>query len=424
MTAQGRPRTGKADASTPRGGGEFAVNVVPLLGASIGASFGLGLLTPVYSILFRALEQEFHWSKAAAAASLVALPLTALTLPIIGRLLDRFGVAAVALGSTLGLSACLFALSMMDGGLTQYYAISAVLAVLGGGAGPISYTRVIAQDFHKARGLALALALAGGAVTGMVAPILVSQAVVAEGWRHAYRLLALVTLAGGVLAVALIRGHRAKAPVVEAVSRAGRTVREALRMPSFWLLGAVLFLVSVACIGFFSQLQSIGIDKGLTPPQAAWMLSLLALSVIPSRLIVGWAFDVVDPRFAGAAALILAAAGALVVLLTPQGELWMFALGVVMIGASLGAEFDLMSFFCARCFGLKHYASIFGLLMAAFYIGYSVGGVGYGAVHDQTRSYAIALIGSALLLVLASLLLLALPRRPLTLPPGPHLAVV
>lgn len=406
-------QSGTGSPTSGAGRAEFGANLLPLIGSAIGASFGLGLLTPVSSIFFRALEQEFHWSKAAAAASLVAFVLTALALPVVGRLLDRFGAAAVAMGATLGLSACLFALSLMSGTLAQYYAISAVLAVVGVGAGPISYTRVIAHDFQAARGLALALALAGGAVTGMAVPIIVSQAIADDGWRHAYRMLAVVSLAGGLIAVALIRFRRATMEAPGPAPRIGRTVAEALRTPAFWLLSAVLFLVSVASIGFFSQLQSIGIEKGLSATEAALMISLLAFAVIPSRLAVGWALDVADPRLAGAAALMLAAAGALVVLLAPQGSPWVFALGVAMIAASIGAEFDMMSFFCAHCFGLKNYASIFGFLMGAFYVGFAVGGVGYGAAHDRTGGYGVALVGAAVCLALASGLLLALPRRPL-----------
>lgn len=404
------------EAHRPSGGAgraEFRANLIPLVGSAIGASFGLGLLTPVSSMFFRALESEFQWTKAAAATSLVAFVLTAAALPVIGWLLDRFGAAVVAFWSTLGLSACLFSLSLMSGALAQYYVISAVLAVVGVGAGPISYTRVIAHDFQDARGLALALALAGGAVTGMVVPLVISQVIAADGWRHAYRVLAWLSLAGGLLAVWLIRRRRTVTSVSRPSVLAGHSVREALRTRAFWLLSGVLFLVSVATIGFFSQLQSIGVEKGLSPQQAAWMASLLAFSVVPSRLLVGWALDALDPRLASAAALLVAAAGAIVILLAPQGSWGVFALGVVMIAASLGAEFDMMSFFCAHCFGLKNYASVFGFLMGAFYIGFAVGGVSYGAAHDWTGGYGAALAGAAACLVLGSGALIALPRRPL-----------
>jgi MFS family permease len=182
-------------------------------------------------------------------------------------------------------------------------------------------------------------------------------------------------------------------------------------------------LVSIASIGFFSQLQSIAVEKGLTASMAALMISLLALSVIPSRLLVGWALDLADPRIAGAAALMLGAAGALTVFLAPHAAVWLIALGVVLIGASIGAEFDLMSFFCARFFGLRNYALIYGLLMGFFYIGFAGGGIGYGLVHDHSGSYLGALAGAALFLAIASGLLLALPSRSVTSGPPSEVAL-
>jgi len=55
--------------------------VADLLGATIGLACGVGMYAPITSMFFRALETEFHWSKAAIAGALVALPLTGVVLP-------------------------------------------------------------------------------------------------------------------------------------------------------------------------------------------------------------------------------------------------------------------------------------------------------------------------------------------------------
>jgi MFS family permease len=365
------------------------------------------------SIFFLALEQSFHWTKAASATSLLTLPLTALSLPLIGRLLDRYGVAPVAFCSTLCFAACLFGLSLMSGAIVQFYALTLAMTVLGAATGPISYTRVVAAYFFKARGLALSLALVGSPVVSALIPIVVSGDIAANGWRHAYRMVSLITLVGGGIAAFLIGGARSSKALPDRRRLTGVSLRQALRMPAFWLLCASLLSFSVAGFGFDSQLQSIGVEKGLSPARASLMISLLSLSVIPSRLVVGWALDVVDPRLAGGAAFVLAAVGALVVSFSPHGSLAALSLGVLLIGTSFGAEFDLMSYFCAHCFGLKNYASIYGVIMSFFYIGFAAGGIAYGEVHDRTGSYLIALLASAVLLLLASVLLLPLPRQPL-----------
>lgn len=392
---------------------EFRAHGLRLLGASIGMGCGNSVYPTMASIFFLALEQSFHWTKAASATSLLTLPLTALSLPLIGRLLDRYGVAPVAFCSTLCFAACLFGLSLMSGAIVQFYALTLAMTVLGAATGPISYTRVVAAYFFKARGLALSLALVGSPVVSALIPIVVSGDIAANGWRHAYRMVSLITLVGGGIAAFLIGGARSSKALPDRRRLTGVSLRQALRMPAFWLLCASLLSFSVAGFGFDSQLQSIGVEKGLSPARASLMISLLSLSVIPSRLVVGWALDVVDPRLAGGAAFVLAAVGALVVSFSPHGSLAALSLGVLLIGTSFGAEFDLMSYFCAHCFGLKNYASIYGVIMSFFYIGFAAGGIAYGEVHDRTGSYLIALLASAVLLLLASVLLLPLPRQPL-----------
>jgi MFS family permease len=399
-------------------GAEFRAHGLRLLGSSLGLGCGAALYTPVTSLFFRALEHEFHWSKAASAASLVALPITALAMPVIGWLLELFGVAAVAFASTLCLSVCLFGLSEMSGALAQFYVLFLAMSVLGAGTGPISYTRVIAHDFRNARGLALSLSLLGPAAVGVVTPLVVSHAMAAEGWRFAYRLLALVSLAGGVFAAILVRRRRLDEGELSPSPATGCSLAEAVRKRSFWLLGPAMFLITVASFGFASQLQSIGVEKGLSPSGAALIISLVSFSVMVARLAVGWALDVIDPRSAGAGALMLAGLGAAIVLLAPNGSLWGISFGAALFGGSLGAEFDLVSFFCAYCFGLKNYASIFGVLMAFVYTGVAVGGMGYGALHDHTGNYDLPLAASSAMLILAGALFLALPAESADSRPG------
>jgi MFS family permease len=396
--------------SAERGSGnEFRANWVRLFGCSVGAGCGLGLYTPVASIFFRTLEHQFHWSKAASAASFIAYPVTALCLPLVGRLLDRFGAPIVVSSSILGLSGCLLGLSLMSGGLAQFYILFLATSLLGAGTTPISYTRITAAAFQKARGLALSLTLVGSAAISAVAPILISAAITTYGWRSGYRLLALITLGGGFLAMLLIRVPRPAGMRQAPLEPTGLPLGDALHTRAFWSLCIALLLLGMAGIGFFSQIQSIAVEKGLSPSEGALMASLLAAALIPGRIVVGWALDVVDPRRAGAIAILFSVVGAMLMIAAPVGSLSLVCLAVVLMSASIGAEADLMSFFCAQCFGLRHYASVYGVVIGFFYLGSAIGSIGYGAVHDLTGGYGPALAGASVLLGAASVLILTLP---------------
>jgi len=127
-----------------------------------------------------------------------------------------------------------------------------------------------------------------------------------------------------------------------------------------------------------------------------------------SRLVVGSLLDLSHPARASAIIMGLAAIGS-ALLLTPSATP-IAGLATVLVGFSIGAELDLMAFFCARLFGLRHYAAIYGLLAMFFYIGMAVGGFGYGLIRDRAGNYAPALLMSTLLLAVGAALFLKLER--------------
>src|ERR1700722_6633085 len=81
--------------------GELRTGWRDLAGATLGLACGAAMYTPIQSLFFRALEQEFHWSRATLAFSLIALPVTAAIMPLAGRLIDRYGVRPVSLVSVV-----------------------------------------------------------------------------------------------------------------------------------------------------------------------------------------------------------------------------------------------------------------------------------------------------------------------------------
>jgi predicted MFS family arabinose efflux permease len=369
-----------------------------LLGAMIGLGLGIGAYTPVSSFFFRALEHEFGWSKAAAAISLIALPITAVVLPAAGMLLDRYGVRRVAALSAVCMSACFLWLSAMNGQLWMFYAAYLCLNVLGCATGPVSYTRTISTRFRKSRGTALGFSLLGIGLAAMVVPPVLASIFARWGWRGGYQFFAGAVLAAGIVALLLSRGSIEGDRASHAQS--GDRLSTAAKKGSFWLLGAAIFCVSVASLGFVSQFQSIVIEKGLAPTLAPLLLSALAASVFISRLVVGWALDFFSPERVATTALLLAAVGMLLWLLGDSGA-GLALTAVLLIGLSIGAELDFLSFFCARLFGLRHYGAVYGALAAFFYAGIAGGGIVYGATHDRTGTYTTALVMSTVLFVAA-----------------------
>jgi predicted MFS family arabinose efflux permease len=385
---------------------EFGAGWRDLLAATLGLACGVPAYTPVSSLFFRVLVKQFGWSATAAAASLIALPLTGLCLPVAGTIIDRYGVRRVALVSILLLALSYYWLSLMGGSLSSFYLGIIGLNILGCATGPIAYTRPIALQFARARGIALAICLLGISFGGIILPPILAHVLAVSDWRSAYRLLGIISLAGGLSAVALLRSEPRKVRAPRSRRKLASTV---IRDRSFWLLSTAIFLISVASIGLVSQFQSVMIEAGVAPAQSIALLSSLATSVFVSRLVIGWSLDTLSAEWTAGISLALAAIGA-VGLLYSHGNLLYALPATLFIGFSIGAELDLLSFFCARYFGLQDFGAVFGAISVFFYTGMAVGAVVYGAIRDRTGSYSPAIAVSAILLVLAAVLFVAMPR--------------
>ena len=384
---------------------ELAAGWRDLAAATLGLACGVPGYTSVSSLFFRVLVKQFGWSATAAAASVIALPLTGLCLPVAGAIIDRFGVRRVAFVSVIFLGLSYYWLSSMDGSLISFYLGFISLNILGCATGPIAYTRPIALRFVRARGIALATCLLGTSMGGIILPPILAHVLAVADWRAAYRLLGIISLAGGLAAIALLRPE----PRVERVPRSRMKLASAvIHDRSFWLLSIAIFFTSIASIGLVSQFQSVMIETGLAPPQAIALLSSLAISVFVSRLVVGWSLDSFHAELTAAVALALAAVGA-IALYFSHGNLFYALPATLLIGFAIGAELDLLSFFCARYFGLQDFGAVYGALSLFFYTGMAVGAILYGAIRDRTGSYSSAIAASAVLFVLAALLFIALP---------------
>ena len=383
---------------------EFRAGWRNLAAATVGLGFGVPSYTAVSGLFFQAVRSEFGWSNTATAGALVALPITAAVLPLAGRLIDRLGVRIVS-GVSVLLFALAFAWLSRLTGLREYYAALIALNVLGCATGPVAYTRLVAGQFVQARGLALAVAQFGIALIAAIIPPLLTTVIASAGWRTAYLALSASALCGGIAAQLLMQPRAAAAR--HGVIEPGLSVARAVRRRAFWLLGSAILLVSAASLGLVTQLQAVLLGRGVAQATGGWLLSLLALSVMVSRVGVGQVLDLGRPERWAALVLTVAAAGALV-LAGAGTSLALLALGILLFGVSIGAELDLLAFFCARLFGMRNYSAIYGLLAVFFYVGLAAGGVGYGVVRDASGAYSMALLGSAGLFACSAVLFLLL----------------
>ena len=372
---------------------------------------------PYYTIgaLVVPVTEEFGWTRAQfQAAILFSSGLGALTSPLVGWLIDRYGARRVALPSVLGLGIGFFLAASMQGQLWMLFLAYGAMALLGAGTIPVTWTRAIATSFFSRRGLALGLTLTGTGICASVAPHITVWMTSEYGWRGAYFGLGLIPM---LLAFPLlfflfkpVELNQLADKEEVAARQTGKTLTEASRDYRFW---ALLFSILFAYMGFSGigpNLLPSMTDDGFTRAQAATIQSIFGGSIIVGRVVVGYTLDRLWAPGVAAVSLIMPAVGTWI--LFGDQTLVMAAVASFLIGFAAGAELDLMAFLAARYFGLKHYAKIYSVLYATLAVCSGTAPMLFAMVYDQTASYDIGFMVASGLFVVATVLVLTMGRYP------------
>lgn len=370
-----------------------------MLAALFGIAFGVTALF-FYSvgIFLKPLSAQFGWSRTAlSSVSMVAALSLAATAPGVGWLVDRFGVRSVALTSSIGLAAGFFLLSRASGSLPAYLTLIAFTVLLGAGASPVVFTRLVNVWFDRARGTALGLSQVATGIAGTLLPPLLGPYVAQQGWRAGYVALALVVLLSIPVVLLLIgdSGRHARRAQSAPGAVTGLTVAEAIRTPVFTMLAASFVFAAIGVGGIIVHLVPMLTDAGLTPARAGAIAGLLGLAVILGRALTG---IVIDRVFAPRVALVIFASAACGCWLLALGGAPLAPYSAILVGLAMGAEVDLIGYFAARYFGLKSYGRIYGWLYAIFMSGTSIGPLIAGVAFDRFGNYdvGLAILGAAL----------------------------
>lgn len=398
--------------------GEFRTNWRAVAGTAIGLGSGLGLTAYLTSVFAPHLLNEFGWSKAQfALTNLTGLSMF-VTVPIAGRLADLFGVRRVALIGIVALPMCLLALSAMGGSFGEYILISLVMSALGVTTTSTVYSRVVIERFDRARGLALAIAIAGPATVGAVGSPLLAGFIDDHGWRAGYQAVAIFAAVGGMVALLLAPRDSTATSRAASASQRRRATEDypiILRSPAFWLIFIGMLLCNLPQTLSSSQLALVLIDSGAPTVLASSMISVYAIGVLIGRFAGGLALDRLPTHFVAAAGMGLPAIG-LFILASRFDAPAALAASVLLLGLSQGAEGDLIAFVVSRFFPAKVYSSVLGLMSSALGVATAMGAGLLSLTIKLTDGFALflALTGSTVLV--GSMLFLLLGRQSMPKP--------
>jgi MFS family permease len=359
-------------------------------------------------------------------------------MPVVGRLVDRFGARVVCAMGGLVMAAALALTGRMTT-LWEFYLYYAVIGSLGLAAtGHVMGSVMLARWFVRHRGVAMS-SLGAASMAGLA--VLVPGAmwcILRYGWRASFVILGVISLAVTLpLALWVLRDNPESmglrpdgAPDSSAAAAPGAAfvehtaVADALRVPAFWLLTGGLF----NCGFSMSLLSSHGVpmltDHGFQPMTASSAIGFLGMTAIGGGLGLGLISDRWGrkPVLAAVYLLRVAAFGMLFVVRDPRLLLVVAAIGGVGMSGSLAMTLALTG----DLFGRYSVGSLFGLIFLSHQAGAALGSWLGGALFEVTGGYGAAFAVAAALLLIAAGLSIAInethrPGRRVALLPGrPH----
>ena len=234
--------------------------------------------------------------------------ISALVAPGIGTMLDRrsprlillFGIAVVTV-SYIGLSQ----VTSLPG---YYLAVGLGMGLGMACMGGLAWHRTVISWFDHWRGRAIAIAVMGASLSGVMMPPLVTVLVESLGWRVGYLTFAVITAVALAPMVyflmrdrpeevgevrdgrAYVEKHADRIVEIEEDARAW-TWREMLKDQAFWSIGLVFGAMSCVYSAVMLHLFGHLIDIGVEAQYSALVLSVTAAFAFGGKPIVGWLSD-------------------------------------------------------------------------------------------------------------------------------------
>ncbi|MYD36341.1 MAG: MFS transporter [Dehalococcoidia bacterium] len=371
----------------------------------------VGMLQYSYGVFVAPLEEEFGWTRAEINVSLSFFAMTGLLAPVAGPILDRFGSSRVMMFSYLILAISFLPRPWMTE-LWEFYVLNILMYAGMPGAIMLPVGKLIGIWFTEARGRAVGITAMGANFGGFIFSAQTRTLIDLTDWRETYFIFGVaIALLIPLIALTIRDTPKRTAdiqqgpdPQVSAVLEEGMAARDAIRTRAFLLITAGLLLATIPYQSVLTQIIPHLEAEGMSSTNAAWVLSVLAVFGMVGKVLLGWLSDIIAARKVFVGSLFLQAFG-LVVLINGGTSIYVWLVFVPIFGIAFGGMGSLMTLLPLETFGIRAFASIFGLLSLLILPTALIGPPLTGYAFDVTGSYTIAFYVIAALLVIGSVAL-------------------
>lgn len=337
---------------------------------------------------------------------------SALTLPYLGTIVDRYSVRQVTF-FVVPMLAVACALMALAHHVAVLVAAIYLLRLFGQGMMVHNAVTATARWFSAQRGRAISVIILGHNIGDALLPILFVAMAVAFGWRNTWLIAAAVLMLVALpllsALVAIGRTPRSTDPAPRIVDARDWTRAEVIRDPMFYML-----MLGVMAPGFI--VTTIFFHQVYLVELRGWSLGVFAASFTVAAL-VNSIFTLVSgqliDRLSGLALLpfVLVPLGVACLILGVLEAQWVPFLFMAFLGFSNGLSTTLFGAVWPEVYGLKNLGAIRALVFSAIVLASAAGPGVTGYMIDQGISYPYQLITMGLYCFAVSLLLANISRR-------------
>ena len=352
----------------------------------------------------------------------IATLMTMVSALVVGTVFNKFSMRLAMPVYAICLTGGFFLYSTVNS-LAQLYILSALVGFGRGGVAVVPCGLLMNNWFKEKRGFATGIALAGSTAGGFVFVRIANAIIASMDWRRAYMVL-------GVMAAVLIiptvifvirekpedKGLRPYGATDEDTASAvkaeftGISRKKFLKTSAFWMLGITFFLISAINMGLQNNVSIyLTMQKGQTRELAADDASILLLSQVVGKILLGSIYDKKGVKFGSAYGCVVFLLSIVTIMLAGN-KAFAIIFGVI-VGLALSMTTCTPPLLTSLAVGRREYSSIYGLLNAFATAGVALGPVIAGFIYDHTESYDLAwIIFAVVAVVILVLTILAMNK--------------
>jgi MFS family permease len=378
--------------------------VIAMLGITGPAAFAY-----TNGIFMEQMTREFGWTKTEfSSAMLLQMLLGLIVAPIAARVLDRVGSRRVLLVGIVPFALGLSILGLANGAIWQWWLLSALFALATAGVISAAWVGGVVQSFDSARGMAIAMCLAGIGIATVGWPLLAAELVDTIGWRLTFPAMAFVWM---LLLLPLVYFfYKPDAQQKPLVAQELPPIGSSVRTRTFWIVLCAGGLFSSVQFGLIVHLFPTARLQGLNMAMAASMVSITGVFSILGRLCTGALLDWVPTKPLAIFAFLLPIP-VMALLGIADGSTGLLMLASALLGFAAGSEIDVVAYLCSRRFDQRIFGRIYTLFQMTFAVTSSLGPLLASRLFDVSASYDSYYILAGSMILIATILILFLPSN-------------